>query len=385
MRDLLLRLLEEERPSEYRELLHARIAECLDAAGRGAEAVEHWLEVPDDAAAAVAHNGDALLNTAPATAARWLARIGGPERLAPELRLLEGRLAIGTGRLLDAEAPLRDAMLGFEARGDESQAWSARLSLADALTIQERFETAIPLAAGFERSWAPAAPMVAVTVAAALAGVCEFDAAVELFERAVADERGAPFFPFAQGFRGFWVDLQCGELDAALRRVRAAVAELERHDPFSRLAYLLGMEAVILEERGEDAAALETFARARRLAHRTVLGGYIEDIGVASPRRARPGGPDRRGRTRRAPRAGRTSPAGTASGRRRRRAATTARSRPRRRRRAGPRWRRRSRQPNFPPACSLVKITSTPGSPVRGSLSTGMPRPSSYTSAESSG
>ncbi len=40
--------------------------------------------------------------------------------------------------------------------------------------------------------------------------------------------------------------------------------------------------------------------------------------------------------------------------------------------------------PNLPPACSLVKTTSTPGSPVLGSLSTGMPRPWSSTSAEPS-
>ena len=41
--------------------------------------------------------------------------------------------------------------------------------------------------------------------------------------------------------------------------------------------------------------------------------------------------------------------------------------------------------PNLPPACSLVATTSTPGRPVRGSLSVGMPRPSSCTSTESSG
>ena len=41
--------------------------------------------------------------------------------------------------------------------------------------------------------------------------------------------------------------------------------------------------------------------------------------------------------------------------------------------------------PNLPPACSLVKTTSTPESPVLGSLSTGMPRPSSCTSADPSG
>ena len=36
-------------------------------------------------------------------------------------------------------------------------------------------------------------------------------------------------------------------------------------------------------------------------------------------------------------------------------------------------------EPNFPPACNLVKTTSTPDSPVRGSMSTGMPRAVSRT------
>ena len=35
--------------------------------------------------------------------------------------------------------------------------------------------------------------------------------------------------------------------------------------------------------------------------------------------------------------------------------------------------------PNLPPACSLVKTTSTPERPVLGSLSTGTPRPLSWT------
>ena len=37
-------------------------------------------------------------------------------------------------------------------------------------------------------------------------------------------------------------------------------------------------------------------------------------------------------------------------------------------------------EPNFPPACSLVKTTSTPERPVFGSISTGMPRAVSRTS-----
>ena len=41
--------------------------------------------------------------------------------------------------------------------------------------------------------------------------------------------------------------------------------------------------------------------------------------------------------------------------------------------------------PNLPPACNLVITTSTPVSLVLGSISTGIPRPSSLTSAEPSG
>ena len=121
--------------------------------------------------------------------------------------------------------------------------------------------------------------MVAVTAAAALAATGAYDEAVALFERAVAGPRGAPFAPFAAAFRAAWVDLQRGALDAALERARSASAALRREDPFRRLAYALAIEAVILEERGEDEAALETIARARELAGRTAPGGTIEDLG----------------------------------------------------------------------------------------------------------
>ena len=279
VRELLLRRLEHERPAGYRELLHGRVAAGLDAAGRGPEAVEHWLEVPERAAAAVARHAEALLETAPATVTRWHGRIDGPERMAPELQALDGRLAVAAGRPLDADEPLRGAILGFEARGDVNQAWAARLALADALAIAERFDAVLPLARGFETAGAPAAPMTGIVAAAAEAALGGFDAAVERFERAVALPHGELFPPFADAFRAAWVDVVRGNLDAALRRVRGAVAALEREDPFGRLAYVLAMQAAIQEERGEDAAALETIARARGVAARKALGGHVEDIG----------------------------------------------------------------------------------------------------------
>jgi len=277
-REALGRALERERPSEYRELLHARLGAALEAAGRGAEAVEHRLEVPEEAPPAVARYGAAVLETAPATVARWLGRIEGPARLAPELQLLEGRLAVDDGRLLDAPGPLRDAVLGFEARGDDAAAWTARLALADALGMLERFDAVVPLASGFVRSRAPAAPMVAVDAAAALAGLGAFDEAADLFERAVAPARGASFAPFADALRAVWLDLQLGELDAALERVRGAVAALEREDRFGRLAHVLLMEAAVLAERGEETAGLATAARARELGEFAAPGGTVSDL-----------------------------------------------------------------------------------------------------------
>ena len=278
-RAVLVRRLERERPSGYRELLHGRVAAGLDAAGRASEAVEHWLEDPERAAAAVARNADALLATAPATVTRWLGRIAGPERMAPELQAIEGRLAIAAGRPLDADEPLRSAILGFEARGETGQAWAARLALADALAIAERYEAVLPLAGGYETAAVPAAPMTGIVAAAAEGALGGFDAAVERFERAVALPHGEHFVPFADAFRATWVDAVRGDLDAALRRVRGAAGALERDDPFGRLAYVLAMQAAIHEERGEDDAAIETIARARAVAARKALGGIVEDTG----------------------------------------------------------------------------------------------------------
>ena len=279
VRALLVRRLELERPGGYRELLHGRVAAGLDAAGRGPEAVEHWLEVPERAAAAVARHAEALLETAPATVERWLGRIRGPERMAPELRALEGRLAVAGGRPLDADEPLRAAILGFEARGDIRQAWATRLALADALAIAERFDAVLPLARGFETAGVPAAPMTGIVAAAAEAALGSFDDAVANFERAVALPHGELFAPFADAFRATWVDVVRGGHDAALRRVRGAVGALERADPFGRLAYVLAMQAAIEEERGEDEAALATIGRARDVGARRALGGHVEDIG----------------------------------------------------------------------------------------------------------
>ena len=280
VRDFLSARLDRERDEQHRAGLHRRCAEALEDAGRGPEAVEQWLagDAPERAAAAVAAHGAVLARTAPATVSSWLERLPDEMRRSPALSLLEGRLDAGAGRLGMAAAPLRRAVDGFTAAGEVELAWSARLGLVDALAIVEDFEAAIPLADGWQETSAPPATAVAVSVAAALAGACRYEEAADLVDSVVAHPAGPLLEPFARGFQGFWVDLQCGRLDEALARLRRAVEHLQREDPFDRLPYLMGMEAVVLEERGEDKRALGAFRRAREAAAEAMLGGYIDDI-----------------------------------------------------------------------------------------------------------
>jgi DNA-binding SARP family transcriptional activator/tetratricopeptide (TPR) repeat protein len=279
VRQFLAERLQRERPSERRRELHARLAEALDATG-DPDAVEHWLaaEEPERAAVAVSTHGQALVAAAPATVRGWIERLPAETLRTPPLRLLDGRLAAGDGHLAEAIAPLREAVDGYAAKGDAGAEWLARLALVETLVIQERFEEAIPLAGGFESSPSPAAPLVAVGAAAALAGACRYAEASELYARAVDHPAAAPVAALVRGQHGFWVDLQCGRLDAALAAVREAVAALERNDPFHHLPYLLGMLAVIEDERAAEPEALVAMSRARDVAERTVLGGYVTDV-----------------------------------------------------------------------------------------------------------
>ena len=266
----------QERPPERRAAVHAIVADALETSGRGAEAVEHWLAAGDAqrAATAIATHAPALAATAPATVMGWLEALPSEARATPELRLLEGRLALGAARLQEAIAPLRDAVAGFEARGDEEAAWTARAVLGDTYVLQEELEPAIAIADGFDATDAAAAPMVAMTAALAHAVQGQFADAEALLMRA----ESPPFAPLFAGFRGFCIELLCGRLDTALAGTRRAVAQLERTDPAGRLPYLLGCLAAVHEERGEDDAALRLLTRSEEAAAQSGTGAYLHEI-----------------------------------------------------------------------------------------------------------
>jgi len=277
VRDLLRARLVTERPPERLRELHAALAEALEQAGRGPEAVEHWLAARDSerAVAAVAREGHVLFRSAPATVAGWLEALPPEMGDVPELRSIEGRLAAGEGDLSRAVPALGDAIAGYAARGDTGHEWRMRLLLVDVLAMLEDFDYAASLSDGFENVDAWAAPMTAVSVACTHARASRFDEASTLFERALEHPRGMPLASLAGGFRGTFLDFPRSSLDGALAGLRDVVEALERADPANRLPLFLGFGALIHDERGEDEAAVGMADRLERLTESTWMGSYV--------------------------------------------------------------------------------------------------------------
>jgi ATP/maltotriose-dependent transcriptional regulator MalT/DNA-binding SARP family transcriptional activator len=273
------RLAEEIAPAERRAVA-ARIADALAAAGRGAEAVDHYIaaEAWDAAAAAIAREAPPLVRRQADTVAAWLAAL--PERYAqrPLLMLLAGQLAHGQGRFADAVALCRDAVAGLDLTASPPLRFAARFALADALMAVGDLDGVAALAGVLDDPAAVgdvAARAVGVFAAAALARRGSFGDGQALFERSVNDPSAAAMEGLEPTFRGYYLDLPAGRLDDALTHALASVAALEVSDPTGRLPYALTYLMAIYEERGEDDEALAVAARTRARAGDAGLAGWV--------------------------------------------------------------------------------------------------------------
>jgi ATP/maltotriose-dependent transcriptional regulator MalT/DNA-binding SARP family transcriptional activator len=275
-------LLEQLNGDQATRDLHARLGAALD----GDEAVEHWLAAErwDDAAAAIEQTGTALLQVAPTTVGRWIDALPAEQRTRAGIAFLKGRLVYGSGHLQDAEPFLAAAVDAAKAAGDLQMEWVARYALADTLYLSRRYDEVTALVEGFDdgdATGAYAAPLAGIAGAAALArGACDFDGSLALFRRASAHPLGAAYAQQERAFRGFYFDFPQGRLDDALANVQYGIDLGERRgDPGHRLPFAWGFVAMIREERGEDAAALEAVARAQEAAGDKR--GYIQQFAHA--------------------------------------------------------------------------------------------------------
>jgi len=341
-RALLLRRGEERGDPARRADLHARLAATLQAAGRPADAVEHWFAagLAGEAAGAIAAAGAALTRTAPERVLGWLARLPGAERTRPELALLEGSTVNAAGTdPARAIALLRAAVAGFAERGDRAGEWLARFLLVDALIWSGAPEDVIALADGFDAPEAAelaTAPATALVTAVALAQLGRIAEAQALATRAFAHPLGGAWAARC-AWQGLFIHMPAGRLDDALAAVDDDLRDFPREDPLMSLAY----RAQVLEERGEEAAALAAGEACEAEVRRTALGGFV--VSLVCARRAmllaRRGCSGRRRRRSSAPRPPSCAPGGGPTSRSRERASRSpAGSRPRRAPRPSARW-----------------------------------------------
>ncbi len=272
-----------------RDELHARLAAALQAAGRPAEAVEHWFAAgrPGHAASAIAGAGALLTRTAPERVLGWLARLPATERARPELQLLEGTTVNAGGtEPARAIALLRAAVAGFAGAGDAGGEWLARFVLADALIWSGSPAEVIALADGFD---APAAAdlataaATALVAAVALAQLGRIDDAQALADRVFAHPHGGVWAARC-AWRGLFVHMPAGRLDEALAAIDDDLRDFPREDPLMSLAYPLAYRAQVHEERGEDDEAMAVAEACEAEVRRTALGGFV--VSLVRARRA---------------------------------------------------------------------------------------------------
>jgi ATP/maltotriose-dependent transcriptional regulator MalT/DNA-binding SARP family transcriptional activator len=280
LRELLLSHLAADRTPADRRQVHARAAGALQAAGRGAEAVEHWLDAEEweQGAGAIAEAGPGLVRSAPLTVRRWIARLPSHVRGRPALQLLEGQLEYGAGNHVHAAELQRAALHAYEQGGDRQLAALTRIALVNTLHASGGFDEAITLADALDEPESledPTAPNLAVMAAMGLSHQGRFAEAAAMNRRAVEHPAAGPSLPLAKALEGLFLDRPAGRFDDAVRKAREALAELERSDPFERGPFVRALLHLVLEEEGHDELALRESIRAQEGARRIGVEGYL--------------------------------------------------------------------------------------------------------------
>ncbi len=172
----------------------------------------------------------------------------------PELTLLAGQLAHGSGRLGEAVEHCRAAVAAADSNGAPPfLRFAARFALADALLGVGDLPAAAALGDALDDPAADgdlSARALGALAAIALALQGRFEEGRELCDRAFADPVAAPIRGQLPVYAGYYLELPAGRLDDALLHVEQAIAAFERFDPFGRLPYVLLFKFAIHEERG---------------------------------------------------------------------------------------------------------------------------------------
>ncbi len=271
------------RGEEDQRRLHAAVAPAVAESGDAIGAIEHWLEAGSwaEAVAAIEREGPVLLRTSPELLTRWLSELPEEVRRLATIRMLEGELEWGAGEHERAVQPLREAVAGYRETQDAAHEWLARLFLAQALFWAGMFEEMLELADGWDGPDAPRGHAGVVGVAwhkaLALTALGRRDEAASLAGQLRRDQRTAALFKHVDDLAGLLADLPAGRAEAALADPHSVIRELERQDPYGRLAVVQSVTALVHLDIGEVDEAMGWFQRGRREAERRGLGFVAQD------------------------------------------------------------------------------------------------------------
>lgn len=267
-------------PGERRRL-HATVAPAVAAGGDGISAIEHWLEAETwaEAVAGIQRDGRILVKANPALLRRWIGRL--PEEFArlPVIRALVGQMDWLAGDNANAIAELQGAVRGFRDEPNPPADWLARSVLADALFATGRVDELDEVVRGWDDPAAEGAGALAPATVAYAAVVFAAYARPEESDRLATGAGAHPAAAFLEpleALRLAFRDAPRGELDAIIEHLEAADRDMERYDPLTRRAHVLGMTAGITCERGYPERALGLWQRIREMSGGGVLPGLLD-------------------------------------------------------------------------------------------------------------
>ncbi|HET9120398.1 MAG TPA: BTAD domain-containing putative transcriptional regulator, partial [Solirubrobacterales bacterium] len=204
-----------------------------------------------------------------------------PEEFAqlPLIRALVGQMDWLAGDNASAIAELQAAVRGFRDQPNPPADWLARSVLADALFATGRVDELDEVVRGWDDPTVEGAGALAPATVAYAAVVFAAYARREESDRLAAGANAHPAAAFLQpleALRLAFRDAPPGELDAIIERLDAADVEMERYDPLTRRAHVLGMTAGITCERGYPERALRLWQRIREMGGAGVLPGLLD-------------------------------------------------------------------------------------------------------------
>jgi DNA-binding SARP family transcriptional activator len=267
-------------PGERRRL-HATVAPAVAAGGDGISAIEHWLEAESwlDAVTGIQRDGRILVKANPALLRRWIQRLPDDFADLPVVRALVGQMDWLAGDNASAIAELQAAVRGFGDQPNPPADWLARSVLADALFATGRVGELDEVVQGWDDPAAEGAgalvPATLAYAAVVFAAYARWEESDRLAARAGAHPAAAFLEPL-EALRLAFRDHPLGELDAIIEQLEAADRDMERFDPLTRRAHVLGMTAGITCERGYPERALGLWQRIREMSGGGVLPGLLD-------------------------------------------------------------------------------------------------------------